>query len=90
MGIEKWYPTATELSSLLASVGWSIQSVAQGPPLPLTAEDLMRRYKLSQADLARIRADLFQRYGEIPGVIQFQPQGFCAYLHYKIYVCRAV
>ena len=90
MGTGKWYPTVRELRKLMENAGLSVLSVSQAPKLPLSSDDLVRRYGLSRDAVMRIRRDLTSYDGETEGVFVKTPDGFCAYLHYYIYTCIAV
>ena len=90
MGTGKWYPTIRGLRKLLKDAGWSVVSVSRAPNLPLSSDDLARRYGLSRDAVLRIRKELISRDNEIEGVFVKTPDGFCAYLHYYIYTCVAV
>ena len=85
MRTEKWYPTVDHLEQVMTEAGWCLSKVTSVPPLPLTSHDLAQRYGLSAKDVSRIRADISQQFGEIEGVFELRPEGFCAYLHYKVY-----
>jgi hypothetical protein len=86
----KWYPTSKQLCRFLEKAGWSIMSVDPAPALPLTSEDLGRRYRLSKHRLAEIRNELAKSPGEKNDILRLTPKGFCAYLHYQIITCFAV
>ncbi len=90
MGSEKWYPTIKELQALMESAGWTIRSVSKAPKLTLTSEELTKRYGLAEDNIGRIRNEIIDRYDQIDDVVSIRPDGFCAYLHYKIYECVAV
>jgi SAM-dependent methyltransferase len=89
MGTEKWYPSTDELRRLLVQSGWAIISEGEAPPLPLTSDDLRKRYMLSAATVNQICDAIMQQFGEIHNVFQKSPDGFCAYLHYRIFACVA-
>jgi SAM-dependent methyltransferase len=90
MGTEKWYPTIEELQVFMKKTGWSIRCISNAPKLTLTSDELAKRYSLSEDNIARIRKKIIKRYGQIDDVVSIKPGGFCAYLHYKIYMCVAV
>ena len=48
------------------------------------------RYALSPDDVARIRTEMAEQFGEIDGVFELQPGGFTAWLHYRIWACAAM
>jgi hypothetical protein len=85
----KWYPTIKDLSRCLMNTGWSVSSVYPVTTLPLTSQDLTRRYKLDERDLRHICDDITKNFGEADNVFRLCEGGFCAYLHYRIYVCTA-
>jgi len=99
----KWYPTVEQLHAHLTDAGWrSTDANAEQPdigsdhadsrlaqPLELTSNDLARRYALSTDDVARIRAEMSEQFGEIDGVFELQPNTFTAWLHYRIWSCTA-
>jgi hypothetical protein len=86
----KWYPTSKQLCRFLEKAGWGIMSVDPAPALPLTSEDLGRRYRLSKHRLAEIRNEMAKSPGEKNDIFRLTPKGFCAYLHYQIITCFAV
>jgi hypothetical protein len=90
MGTGKWYPTVRELRKLMENAGWSVLSVSRAPKLPLSSDDLARRYGLSRNAVMRIRKNLMSNSGETENVFVKMPNGFCAYLHYYMYTCVAV
>lgn len=90
MRTNKWYPTIEELSGDLTNTGWSVTSVAPVLSLPLTSQDLARRYKLDEGDVQQICDDITKIFGEKDNVFSLCEGGFCAYLQYQIYVCTAV
>ena len=88
MGTNKWYPTKKYLCGCLEKAGWSITSIASAPMLPLTSDDLGKRYRLRKHRLADIRDELSSCCGK-RNVFSPSPDGFCAYLHYQIITCLA-
>ena len=60
MRTQKWYPTVDFLCECLRAEGWHVLEVLPGLPLPLTNEELMQRYDLSQTELLRISDQLSQ------------------------------
>jgi hypothetical protein len=86
----KWYHTVPEIHGFLKGTGWHIDSVSGAPPLLMTSQDLAVRYGLSERDIAGIRDEVSSQYGDLQDVFRIQAGGFCAYLHYRIYRCRAV
>ncbi len=89
MGTEKWYPTTKYLHECLESAGWSITASVRAPMLPLTSKDLGKRYRLSKHRLEEIRGDLLKNFGEKENIFRLVTDGFCAYLHYRIFTCAA-
>ncbi len=89
MRTPKWYPTVTGLEEGLEAEGWRVLGVHPAPPLCLRSEDLRRRYHLEAADVARIRERLGGNAGVPAEVFRLtERDGFCAHLHYRIWVCR--
>lgn len=87
MGTTKWYPTVEHLCRLLREEGWEVREVSAAPPLRLRSEDLQRRYQLTRADLRRLCDHWAWRVEAPADVLHRSGDGFCAYLHYWIYVC---
>ena len=87
MGTEKWYPTVESLRESLTGEGWQVLEVLPGPSLPLTNEELMQRYDLDQKDIVRIGDQLPRQFSVSEDVFKKTQEGFCAFLHYWIYVC---
>ncbi|MFZ5907148.1 MAG: methyltransferase domain-containing protein [Nitrospirota bacterium] len=90
MGTGKWYPQTDALRFLLEQSGWSVVSVEPAPMLPLTSDDLGKRYGLNEKSVSDICGDITRGFGETDKVFQKIPDGFCAYLHYRIFTCVAV
>jgi SAM-dependent methyltransferase len=87
MGTHKWYPTVDFLCACLAAEGWEVREVLPGFPLPLMSDDLAHRYHLAQEDILRI-CDCLSRDFSVPeDVFKKAEDGFCAFLHYWIYIC---
>jgi len=89
MRTAKWYPTIGELSGCLMRTGWSVVSVSPVGALQLTSGDLAKRYKLDEYDIRHICDEIKTKFGEMEHVFSICDGGFCAYLHYRIYVCAA-
>jgi hypothetical protein len=89
MGTNKWYPTKKYLCGCLEKAGWSITSVASAPMLALTSDDLRKRYRLHKRRLAEIRDEVSGCCDGKKNVFSPSPDGFCAYLHYRIFTCIA-
>jgi|WetSurSiteA1Bulk_404760.scaffolds.fasta_scaffold04070_3 hypothetical protein len=90
MGTEKWYPPTGELQQLLELSGWKIVSIVEAPLLPLTSDDLAKRYRLNTAIVNRISDVIMRQFGETRNVFRKTPDKFCAYLQYRIFTCVAV
>jgi len=90
MRTQKWYPTVDFLRECLKTEGWQVIEVLPGLPLPLTDGELMRRYDLDQTDILRISDRLSRNFYVSEDVFQRKDGGFCAFLHYWIYVCTPV
>ena len=86
----KWYPMAGQLVQALEKSGWTVNSISPAPPLVVTSHDLGRRYGVSPDHLGSIRSEILQRFGEQHGVFETTPDGFRAFLHYKLFTCVAV
>ncbi|HBG27562.1 MAG: hypothetical protein A2Y10_15480 [Planctomycetes bacterium GWF2_41_51] len=86
MGTGKWYPTVEYLSELLEKTGFEIESISPAPKLPLTSCDLAQRYSLTGKNISDIRS----QSANIDNIFNLTENGFCAYLHYKIFTCIAV
>jgi SAM-dependent methyltransferase len=85
----KWYPAADTLVQALEKNGWTVNSVSPAPALSLTAHDLGRRYGINPTRFHAIRDEITKRFGEKEGVFKKTADGFCALLHYKLFVCAA-
>lgn len=83
----KWYPTVTFMRQCLNDEGWQVREILPCPPLPLTSAALAARYGLSAADIGDIRKRLGTGVPVPDTVFQRTDDGFCAYLHYWLYVC---
>jgi anti-sigma B factor antagonist len=89
MRVNKWFPTVSELSKYLREEGWTVDRISPAPKLLATPLDLVERYQLGKKEIFRIRDEISQLYGEALGVFVATPDGFNAYLPYKIITCRA-
>jgi SAM-dependent methyltransferase len=87
MRTPKWYPTVRALRRTLRDEGWQVVEIGSALPLRLKDDDLQLRYHLDDDDLRRIRSRLARCTRVPPDVAQTSPSGFCAFLHYWIYVC---
>ncbi|OGW36538.1 MAG: hypothetical protein A2Y97_03610 [Nitrospirae bacterium RBG_13_39_12] len=89
MRTRKWYPTVDFLCGCLRAEGWQVLEVLPVLPLQLTCDDLMQRYHLDQKEVLHIRDRLYQNSLVSDEVFKKTDDGFCAFLHYWIYVCAA-
>jgi len=87
MRTPKWYPTVDFLRECLRDEEWQVLEVLPGLPLSLTNEELMQRYDLSPTEILRISDQLCQKPLLSEAVFKRTDNGFCAFLHYWIYVC---
>lgn len=90
LGTEKRYTAAAALAGALAETGFAVLSRRAAPSLTLTSEDLGRRYGLDREAMAEIGQRVAERFGEPEGVFRREGNGFTAWLHYRIFVTRAV
>jgi SAM-dependent methyltransferase len=89
MGTGKWYPTAAELRHALQSEGFKVESEESIPSLALQSGEVAYRYDVDPAEMDRIGVLLFERHGEVPGVIERDSDGYTTFLHYRIMTCAA-
>lgn len=89
MHTDKWYPTVSELKRRLTQAGWRVLATVPAPALPLTSEDLGKRYGLDEKELGLVRDVVAAQFGEMDDVFRLTPSGFEAQLHYRIYICLA-
>jgi len=90
MRTQKWYPTVAFLCECLRAEGWKVLEILPVLPLPLTSDDLAQRYDLDQAKIPRISNRLFREFPVSEEVFRRTDDGFCAFLHYWIYICIPV
>ena len=90
MGIDKWYGTISKMQILLEEVGWEICTIIPAPNLHLNSRDLSERYNLSPDQVKFIRIEIEKQYGQSPDIFCMNDIGFDAYLHYCIFICRAI
>ncbi len=90
MGTEKWYGTEGEMTEMLQQAGLEICSSSPAPTLHLSSRDLSERYGLSPERISSIRTEVKRQHGNIPDVFSPTDDGFDAWLHYRIFVCRAI
>ena len=85
----KWYPTINELRDRMINTNWQVIDICPAPPLKLSSVELGQRYGLNSQTLAKICGMLMEEFGEIDNVFHLVPDGFVAYLHYRICVAKA-
>ena len=85
----KWYPTVADLRHRLSSAGWQVDDVRPAPTLTLASNELGLRYGLNAAELVRIGREMAAEFPATSEVFRPMGDGFCAELHYRIFVCRA-
>jgi len=90
MRTNKWYPTVDILCKCLRDEGWQVVEILPCLPLPLTNDDLAQRYSLDQADMSRISDQLFRSPIVSEDILKKTDDGFCAFLHYWMYVCTPI
>jgi hypothetical protein len=90
MGTSKWYPTISELLESMVRTKWQVIDVGAAPPLKLPDAELGQRYGLDPDTLTRILTKIKKEFGEIKDVFERNQNGFTAYLHYRIFVSRAI
>jgi hypothetical protein len=88
MRTPKWYPTVTSLTQTLIETDWQVVDYKPVPSLCLKSPELAERYNLDSEDITQIRKEMGRTYNR-PTV--FIPDGsdFTAFLHYRIFTCRA-
>lgn len=89
MNTPKWYPTISELRNSMKNTNWEIIDVLPAPPLKLSSGELGQRYGIDADTMAEISVRLMAEHGEIENIFQLAPDGFTAYLHYRICVSQA-
>lgn len=89
MRTAKWYPTVADLRGRLATAGWRVETVRPAPTLHLDSKELGVRYRLEDAEIGRIGAEMATEFGAQNDVFRLLPTGFSAELRYGIFVCRA-
>lgn len=90
MGTPKWYPVITELRNTITETNWEVLDIVNAPPLKLLSIELGQRYSLDKHVLRKIRKKMKDEFGTIENVFHLDRNGFTAYLHYRIFVTRAV
>jgi len=86
----KWYPVIKEIRDKMMAAHWQIIEERPAPALKLSSAELGQRYGLDAQSVAEIRSKLLHESGEIENIFQCTRDGFVAYLHYRIFVARAV
>lgn len=86
----KWYPTHRQLEAAMRQAGWRVAAVRSAPALRLDSAGLALRYGAPPAVVRRIRLDAVAAGDPATGVFQPAARGFVAWLHYRVYLCRAV
>jgi hypothetical protein len=90
MRTNKWYPTVDILCKCLRDAGWLVVEILPCAPLPLTSDELAQRYSLDQADISHISDQLFRTPIASENILKKTDHGFCAFLHYWMYVCTPI
>ncbi len=90
MGTPKWYPVIKEIQNKMMAANWQVIEECPAPPLKLSSPELGQRYGLDAQSVVEIRNKLLNEFGEIENIFQCTNDGFVAYLHYSIFVARAV
>ncbi|MFC1980025.1 class I SAM-dependent methyltransferase [Chloroflexota bacterium] len=88
MRTPKWYPTVTSLTQTLIETGWQVLYCKPAPNLCLKSPELAERYDLSAEDITHIRKEIGRKYNR-PMVFISDDSNFTAFLHYRIFTCRA-
>jgi hypothetical protein len=88
MKTPKWYPTVINLRQTLIETGWQVVGYEAAQSLRLISSELAERYTLSQEDVAEIRQEMVMKFNS-PAVFTADNAGFTAFLHYRIFTCRA-
>ncbi len=90
IGTDKWYGTVGEMLDLLREEGWEVCSISPAPKLHLNSKDLSERYKLSSDQVEFIRSEVERYYGQRGDIFIINNSGFDAWLHYRIFICKAI
>jgi len=88
MRTAKWYPTVTSLTQALIETGWEVVDCKPAPDLCLKSTELAERYDLRGEDIAKISKEVGGKYDR-PMVFIPEGSNFTAFLHYRIFTCRA-
>ena len=86
----KWYTTVAGMAEACVQSGWRVEAVDIAPPLLLMPGELSRRYSVSRKEMDSICREILSKYGQKQGVFESATGCFRAYLHYRIFTCRAV
>ncbi len=89
MKTQKWYPMTDTLSRILNEEGFNVENICPAPKLMLKSAELAERYCLSNKEVSSIGEEISRRFGETPEVFVLHDDGYTAYLHYEIFICRA-
>ena len=90
MGTDKWYGTIYEMEVLLKDERWEICSTGPAPKIHLSSQDLSERYGLDPQEIELVQNEVESLYGQKPDVFIRNDAGFDAWLHYCIFVCKAI
>lgn len=88
MRTAKWYPTVSRLERTLIETGWQVVGSKPAPSLCLKSGELAERYNLTTEDTARISTEVGRKHHRL-AVFVPEDSGFAAFLHYRIFTCRA-
>lgn len=90
MGTDKGYPTLKELCNILEKESFEVIDISKVPSLELSSESLMKRYYFDKQKMQKIIDTLLTEAKEKDGVFHLTPGGFSAFLHYRVFTCRAI
>jgi trans-aconitate methyltransferase len=91
IGTDKWYPSQKVLQEQLSSSGFEIVEICTAKPLLLDSESLFTRYNVAVSKLSEIIELLAgMPQSERNPIFTVTPNGFDAFLQYKIFKCRAI
>ncbi|MEI6970099.1 MAG: class I SAM-dependent methyltransferase [bacterium] len=90
MRTSKWYFTVKQMTASLEAAGWCVRDVVGGAPLALSSESLALRYGIERDEMCLIRGRMMADFSVPEEVLKITDGGFCAYLHYWIYVCTPI
>ncbi|MEI6157876.1 MAG: class I SAM-dependent methyltransferase [Atribacterota bacterium] len=89
MGTNKWFPTVDGMDRMLSQAGWIVHHHHLSPSLLLLSSELAERYGLSEEDIYTIRRSIYHSHPVDSEVLTPTPEGFQAYLDYRIFICSA-